>query len=88
MAKSRLTVEQALDVLAETPRRLNEQRIALLAYVEALPPDAWSRRATVIGADAPLERTVTDYLVRMALHERAHQAQLASTAAGPVPSAP
>ena len=48
------------------------QRAELLAVLEPLPPEDWSRKATVTGAGAPLERTVLDYGNRFARHERAH----------------
>lgn len=52
------------------------QRAELLAILEALPAEGWARTATVTGAGAPLRRTVLDYGVRMARHERAHVTHL------------
>ena len=52
------------------------QRADLLAVLEPLPRDAWSRRATVTGAGRPLERTVLFYAEWMAVHERPHVKQI------------
>jgi hypothetical protein len=52
------------------------QRAELLAVLEPLPPDGWSRTATVTGAGAVLERTVLDYARRLARHERPHLRQI------------
>lgn len=51
------------------------QRAALLAVLEPLPPEGWTRSAMVNGAGAPLERTVQFYAQWLALHERSHIAQ-------------
>ncbi|HEU4327701.1 MAG TPA: DinB family protein [Roseiflexaceae bacterium] len=51
------------------------QRTALLALLEPLPPDAWSRAARVTVAGRPLERTVHSYAQWMATHERPHLKQ-------------
>jgi hypothetical protein len=48
------------------------QRAGLLAFLGALPAEAWMRSATVTGAGKPLERTVRFYAVWLAEHERAH----------------
>ncbi len=52
------------------------QRAALLALLEPLPPDAWSRAALVSVAGRPLERTVHSYAQWMATHERPHLKQI------------
>jgi hypothetical protein len=52
------------------------QRADLLALLEALPPEGWSRAATVTGAGAPLRRTVMDYAHRLGIHERPHVKQI------------
>jgi hypothetical protein len=52
------------------------QRSELLAVLEALPPDDWSRAATVTGAGRPLERTVFSFAQRLARHERSHVKQV------------
>lgn len=57
------------------------QREALVAVLEALPPVAWARAATVKGAGKPLERTVLGYADSLAVHERAHLKQMARVAA-------
>ena len=52
------------------------QRSNLLAVLEPLPPEGWSRAATVLGAGRPLERTVLDYAQWLASHERPHIKQI------------
>ena len=44
------------------------QRAGLLAILEPLPHESWSRAATVTGAGKPLERTVLFYAQWMARH--------------------
>ncbi len=58
-------------------RAFAAQRAALLAVLEALPPEGWSRTATVTGAGKPLERTVKFYARWLAEHERPHVKQIA-----------
>ncbi len=57
-------------------RAFATQRADLSAVLEPLPPDAWSRSATVTGAGRPLVRTVLDYARWMVLHERPHIKQI------------
>ena len=52
------------------------QRAALLAFLDKLSAADWSRTATVVGAGAPLERTVFGYAQRLARHERPHIKQI------------
>lgn len=53
------------------------QRTALLAVLEALPPESWSRAATVIDMIGKhLERTVLSYADALARHERSHLKQI------------
>jgi hypothetical protein len=52
------------------------QRADLLAVLEPLPPEAWSRGATVTGAGRPRERTVLSYAQWLANHERSHFRQI------------
>ena len=52
------------------------QRADLLAVLEPLPREAWSRAATVTGAGKVLERTVLFYAQWMAGHERSHVKQV------------
>ena len=52
------------------------QRADLLAVLEPLPPEGWSRTATVTGAGRPLTLTVLDYAQRLAIHERPHLKQI------------
>jgi hypothetical protein len=58
-----------------------EQRQALLVVLRGLPPEAWSRGATVKGAGRTLRRTVWSYADWLASHERAHLKQMARVAA-------
>ncbi|MBA3416793.1 MAG: DinB family protein [Chloroflexia bacterium] len=53
------------------------QRAELLAVLEPLPPEGWSRPATVTGAGKALERTVLLYARWLAEHERPHVKQVA-----------
>lgn len=57
-------------------RSFTKQRIALLTILKKLPPNSWSRTATVTGAGAVLERTILDYGSRLARHERTHVKQI------------
>jgi hypothetical protein len=52
------------------------QRTQLLAILELLPPEDWSRTATVTGAGKPLKRTVLFYAQWLARHERPHLKQI------------
>jgi hypothetical protein len=52
------------------------QRATLLAVLEPLSPDGWSRSATVRGAGSPLKLTVLSYAQRLARHERPHLKQI------------
>jgi len=53
------------------------QRTELLALLEPLAPEQWSRGATVTGAGKPLQRTVFSYAQWLATHERPHLKQIA-----------
>jgi hypothetical protein len=53
-----------------------KQRADLVALLESLPPDGWSRTAIVTGAGRPLERTVLFYAEWLAIHERPHVKQI------------
>jgi hypothetical protein len=53
------------------------QRAELLSVLEPLPPEGWSRAATVTGAGKALERTVLFYARWLAGHERPHVKQIA-----------
>jgi len=57
-------------------RSFTTQRAELLAVLEALPPEGWSRAATVIGAGNILNRTVLFYAQWLARHERSHFKQI------------
>ena len=52
------------------------QRTDLLAVLEPLAPEGWSRAATVTGAGKVLERTVLFYAQWLAHHERPHVKQI------------
>jgi hypothetical protein len=58
-------------------RAFAKQRGELLAVLDPLPRSGWSRRATVTGAGAVLERTVLFYGRWLAGHERPHIKQVA-----------
>jgi hypothetical protein len=53
-------------------RAFTVQRAELLAVLQPVPPEAWSRSATVTGAGKVLERTVLFYAHWLATHERSH----------------
>ena len=57
-------------------RSFARQRADLLAVLEPLPPEGWSRAATVTGAGKVLERTVLFYAQWLARHERPHVKQI------------
>lgn len=61
-------------------RAFAAQRADLLAVLEPLPLEGWSRAATVTGAGRPLERTVLFYATWLASHERPHIKQIARIA--------
>jgi hypothetical protein len=56
-----------------------KQRGRLLALLEQLPDDGWSRSATVLGGGRPVEITIHSYADRLARHERTHWRQTAKT---------
>ena len=53
-----------------------EQRAALMAALETLDSNAWSRSARITGAGKPIVRTVQSYAEWMAEHERPHVKQI------------
>jgi hypothetical protein len=57
-------------------RAFTAQRTELLAVLDPLPREAWSRTAIVTGAGAILEQSVMYYARRLAGHEQAHLKQL------------
>jgi hypothetical protein len=57
-------------------RAFSKQRADLLAVLQALPRNGWSRGATVTGAGAVLHRTVLSYAQWLARHERTHVKQI------------
>lgn len=58
-------------------RAFATQRADLLVILEPLPPEGWSRAATVTGAGRVLVRTVLSYAQWLAAHERPHVKQIA-----------
>ena len=52
------------------------QRSELLAVLQPLALEAWSRMATVTGAGKPRQRTVYTYAQWLANHERSHLMQM------------
>jgi hypothetical protein len=52
------------------------QRAQLLARLEPLPPDGWSRAARVSAWGQVYERTVLHFAERLARHERPHVKQI------------
>jgi hypothetical protein len=52
------------------------QRADLLAVLDSLPIDAWSRAATVTMVGKVLERTMLSYAERLVVHEKPHVRQI------------
>ena len=61
-------------------RAFTAQRAELLALLETLPREAWSRAALVKTTDKVRELTVLSYADRMARHEHQHIEQFAQIA--------
>jgi hypothetical protein len=57
-------------------RSFRTQRAKLLALLESLAPEAWSRTATVMGWGMANERTLESYAEHLARHERPHVKQI------------
>lgn len=57
-------------------QHFTNQRRDLLALLEPLPAEAWDRKATIVGAGRPLERTIFFYAHWLATHERPHLKQI------------
>jgi hypothetical protein len=57
-------------------RAFTSQRAGLLAVLQPLAPESWSRAATVTGAGKTLTRTVHFYAQWLATHERPHVKQI------------
>jgi hypothetical protein len=65
---------------APSLRAFRRQRAQLLALLRSLPKSAWSRAAIVTGAGRPRERTVLEYALWLANHERSHVKHIARLA--------
>lgn len=52
------------------------QRSDLMAVLESLSPEDWSRTATMTGAGKPIVRTLRSFAERLAIHERPHIKQI------------
>jgi hypothetical protein len=65
--------EQEFQPLLQT---FTAQRAELLAVLELLAPEDWSRTAMVTGAGKPRVRTVYTYALWLANHERSHIKQI------------
>lgn len=57
-------------------RAYRKQRSELVAFLRPLPKAAWSRCATVTGAGRPRERSMHEYSMWLANHERSHVKQI------------
>ena len=64
---------------ASSLQAFGKQRDQVLALLEQLPDQGWSRSATVLGGGRPFELTVHSYAARLARHERTHWRQVAKT---------
>jgi hypothetical protein len=58
-------------------RSFRAQRAKLLAVLQPLPREDWSRTATVMGWGMANERTLVSYAEHLARHERPHVKQIA-----------
>lgn len=58
-------------------RSFNRQRADLLAVLEPLPRDGWSRTATVMAWGVAHERTLMSFAEHLVRHERTHLKQIA-----------
>ena len=67
--------------LAPSLRAFVRQRKALLAVLDPLPPDAWQRTGTLVGAGRPVDLTAHSYAERLARHEPPHVKQIAKVLA-------
>ncbi len=61
---------------APSLRAYTAQRADLMAILEGLAPEGWSRSANVTGAGKPLVRSVYSYAAWLARHERPHVKQI------------
>jgi hypothetical protein len=62
-------------------RAYMRQRSDLVRLLESLPEAAWSRTALVTGAGKPRARSVLEYALWLANHERSHLKQIGNLAA-------
>ncbi len=60
-------------------RVFTEQRESLVAVLESLSPQDWTRTSTLIGAGKPLQQTLLSHADGLARHERAHLKQIGRT---------
>jgi hypothetical protein len=60
-------------------RAFTKQRKRLLAVLEPLPAQDWTRTNTLIGAGKPLQQTLISHADGLARHERAHLKQIERT---------
>lgn len=60
-------------------RAFTAQRRKLLAQLKPLPPEAWLRTNTLIGAGRPRQQTLLSHADGLARHERAHLKQIERT---------
>jgi hypothetical protein len=63
-------------------RAFVKQRSELLAVLESLPPEGWSRRATVLAWGQQYEKSVLEFATKLAGHERIHVKQIAAALDG------
>jgi hypothetical protein len=60
-------------------RAFTKQRRKLLAALEPLTPEDWTRTNILIGAGKPLQQTLLSHVNGLARHERAHMKQVERT---------
>jgi len=83
--KGHIPIEARNIVCGELPfreiRKARDQRNALLAVLDPLPPGDWQRTGTLVGAGRPVDLTAHSYAERLARHERPHIKQIAKIVA-------
>lgn len=60
-------------------RTFTEQRNRLLKKLKLLPPEAWQRTNTLVGAGRPIQQTLHSHADGLARHERTHLKQIERT---------
>jgi hypothetical protein len=62
-------------------RAFTRQRADLLAVLKPLPPEGWTRTATVLAWGQQYEKSLLDYANKLATHEHTHVQQIRAVVA-------